>query len=140
MKIYTSDGRKLSERDGVVSFHESVSKEFVQGLNEQAKQAAHGAGKAARSWLRANAPKRTGDYRKDVRFRTQANEVDGYFGSVVYYDKMWPLTHLLEDGHEAYNQYGGPFGNVDPAKPEGHIAKAAEIGKAELERIMGVKL
>lgn len=47
--------------------------------------------------------------------------------ATIYSQKYYPLAHLLENGHETYNQYGGPYRRT-PAHP--HIN---EIGDEVIE-------
>lgn len=127
-----------SDASGAARFFEQFSRGYVAELEDTLKEGMHAAGKASRSWLRSNAPKMSGEYRKDARFRV--SDRDGHHSAVVYFDKMWPLTHLLEDGHKIANQYGSIGGFVHPAKPRHHMASAFDVGKAELEKHLGVKL
>jgi len=105
-------------------------------LDDELKSAIHGGTNKARTWLRGNAPKDSGDYAKD--FRTSFSDEDGHHEGTVYSDKHWQLTHLIEDGHDAYNQYGGPYGYVDPAEPQHHMQKAQEVGTSEIEHRLGL--
>lgn len=91
----------------------------------------------SRTWLRGNAPKDTGDYAGD--FRTSFKDGDGHCEGTVYNDKHWQITHLLEDGHDSWNQYGGPYGEVAPADPEHHMQRAQDVGVTEIKRRLGMR-
>lgn len=47
--------------------------------------------------------------------------------ATIYNQKYYPLAHLLENGHETYNQFGGPYRRT-PAHP--HIL---EVGDEVIE-------
>lgn len=51
---------------------------------------------------------------------------------VVWNEKNWQLTHLLENGHLIVNKSGG----VGWASPHPHIAKAFEQVKSQFEQAM----
>lgn len=68
------------------------------------------AGLAGARALRGVSPVRSGDYAKD--WTAKAEEGRLYSTSTVYNRKEYRLAHLLEKGHAASNQYGGPFGSV----------------------------
>lgn len=55
-------------------------------------------------YLRANSPKRTGDYAKGWRGKKLTNT---FYGSqlIIYNETDWQLTHLLNNGHA--NRDGG---------------------------------
>lgn len=48
---------------------------------------------------------------------------------IVHNKDHYRLTHLLEYGHETYNQYGGPY---NPAKAIPHIYRAEQKAITEL--------
>lgn len=104
-------------------------------LDADLQKAIHAGANKSRTWLRGNAPKDTEDYAKD--FRTVFTDREGHHEGTVYSDKHYPLTHLLEDGHNAHNQYGGPYGFVNPADPDHHMQRAQDVGVAEIERRLG---
>lgn len=105
-------------------------------LGGELRKAVRAGTSKARTWLRGNAPKRTGDYAGD--FRTSFKDGDGHCEGTVYNDKHWQLTHLLEDGHDSKNQYGGSYGEVGPADPEHHMQRAQDVGTAEIKRRLGL--
>ena len=71
----------------------------------------------------ANSP-RSGRYARGWRY---VNEGDNAY---VYNQTDWQLTHLLADGHEKYNRFGGPYGDKTKANP--HIDNAEAFAKREL--------
>lgn len=111
---------------------------FNAELDSELKEAVHAGGKATRTHMRSNSPKRTGAYSRS--WGCDFEDRDGHHEATVSNRKHYQLTHLLEDGHEIHNQYGGSYGRVKPAQPENHIANAAEQGKQKLEQKLGVRL
>lgn len=92
---------------------EEYGTEFHNQINQEAKKNA----KKGVKLLKANSPKRFGDYAK-----SWAVKQEGKIGSeryIVHNKNHYRLTHLLEYGHVTRNQHG-QFGTVK-AKP--HIAK-----------------
>lgn len=118
--------------------HQEIVGDINAELDAELEDVMHDAGKAARSYLRGNSPKDTGAYSRS--WGVSSSDRDGHHEVTVHNRKHYQLTHLLEDGHEAKNQYGGPYGFVDPATPEGHIAKADEAGKRVIAERLGVKV
>lgn len=127
----------LSERDGMTFFsaHQSLLDEINAEIDAELQEAIHAGGKAARSYARSNSPKRSGKYARS--FSLSTNDKDGHHTAVVSNRKFWMLTHLLDDDHKSYNQYGGPYGTVDG---DDHLKRANDAGRREIERILGVKL
>lgn len=104
-------------------------------LDEDLRDAVEEGGKAASAYASANAPKRTGRYRRGFHEETSGSL--GHYESTVR-NKLSPLTHLLTDGHESYNQHGGPYGHVGPASPEGFMDRAFDAGLDAIERRLGI--
>lgn len=93
------------------------------------------AGATSLTYLRGNSPKDTGAYRK--AWKRHTDHADGHHTTTIH-NEIGQLTHLLVDGHDSYNQYGGPYGRVGPAKPEGFVESAYDRGMAALRRRTGV--
>lgn len=130
---------KASDSHGFVTAFSNIADEFTAELDDELKEAMHDTGRVTRAYLRGNSPRDSGDYAKDWRFAT--TDRDGHHEVVVKNEHHYQLTHLLEDGHNIRNEKGGPvLGWVEPAKPDHHIERAYEVGKAELERRLGVRL
>lgn len=127
----------VSERDGMTFFsaHQGILDEVNAELDAELQEAIHAGGKAARSYARANSPRRTGKYARS--FGLDTYDSDGHHTAVVSNRKFWMLTHLLDDDHQSYNQYGGPYGTV---KGDDHLKRANDAGVREIERILGVKI
>ncbi len=120
-----------------VDVHALIVGEVEREEYERLCAAAHDAGIEARRNLRSNSPKLTGDYRKGWLMDTRKG--NGHVEVHVYNRTDWQLAHLLEDGHESHNQYGGPYRRVGPADPEHHIQRASDAGEAVLFRKLGTR-
>lgn len=110
--------------------------ELNEELDEELKDAIHEVGKSTRSDVRANSPKLTGAYSRS--WSCDFSDREGHHEAVVANRRHWQITHLLEDGHEIRNQYGGPYGRVGPADPEHHLQRAQERGLRKLEQLLGI--
>lgn len=122
-----------------ISFAEATIgalEEFNAEKDAEVQEAFHAGGRATRSHLRGNSPKETGAYSRSWSMESQDRE--GHHKVVVRNRRHYQLTHLLEDGHDVKNQYGGPFGHVGPAKPEHHIDEAAKKGAEVIRSKLGV--
>ena len=100
---------------------------YCDKVREAVKEAAKEAAETTARELKASSPKKTkGKGRgKYARGWTVKKQGEGRLVSYVVYNKTMPgLTHTLENGHVARNQYG-TYGRVR-AIP--HIGQAAEAG------------
>ena len=86
------------------------------------------AGNTVKSEVKANAPVRTGQYKKGWAVKKQ-KETSNSLELVVHNKKRYQLTHLLEKGHA---KRGGGRVRAFP-----HIAPAEQAGIRELEE--GIK-
>ena len=94
--------------------------------NEEAlKDSITDACKDGRSYLRANSPKRTGDYAKGWSYKVD-EDVPGSYTGHVYNRSHYQLTHLLENGHVKRN--GGRVAGIS------HIEPAFEQMQADLDK------
>ena len=102
---------------------EQYSQEVQEAVNAAAKEAAE----VTQRQLKANSPKRKGKYARGWRIKKQ--EMADLVSYVVYNGATPGLTHTLEHGHLARNQYG-TYGRVR-AIP--HIGEAADAGIQRFE-------
>lgn len=121
--------------DGLADATASAIGDVNSFLDEELRSAIADAGEASASYLNANAPRDTGAFARSWKHRE--HEDLGHYTSEVYSPRR-SLTHLLTDGHEIYNQHGGPYGHVGPAKPVGFADEARRRGIEALERGLGV--
>lgn len=121
---------------GLAEVSLGVLAEFNEILDDELGTAVHEVGKSTRTDLRSNSPKDTGAYSRS--WGCDFSDKEGHHEAVVANRKHWQITHLLEDGHDTKNQYGGPYGHVDPADPEHHLQRAQERGVRKLEQLLGI--
>lgn len=104
-----------------------VLDEYASELKSQVEAAADATSKNTVKRLKQTSPKKSGDYAKGW----SRKKIEG--GYVVYNRKKPRLTHLLENGHAAANQFGS-LGFRVPAYP--HIRPAADEGIKEFEELI----
>lgn len=104
---------------------EEYSQKVQDALDDAAKEAAE----LTQRQLKANSP--TGKSKRKYRtgWRIKKRELGNLVSYVVYNGTKPGLTHTLENGHLARNQYG-TFGRVRAIK---HIGPAAEAGIQRFE-------
>lgn len=103
-----------------------VLEEFTTAVQVAVDEAVEYCGKGMQKEIKANSPKRTGDYKKGWRCDISENG-RGSKQAVVKNKTDYQLTHLLEKGHK---KRGGK-GRV---KAYVHIAPAAEKWTEEFEK------
>ena len=111
---------------------------IMEGLQEYAdlamddlKAAVKKAGNEAKKDIQANAPVKTGKYKKSWAVKT-TKETSNAMEVVVHSTNRYQLAHLLEFGHAKRN--GGrtrAFPHIAPAE-----ARAAELLEKEVERAL----
>lgn len=101
--------------------------DYVEGAQKALDAAAKEAAELTQRQLKANSPKGRGKYGRGWRIKKQ--ESAGLVSYVVYNGTHPGLTHTLEHGHLARNQYG-TFGRVRAIK---HIEPAADQGIQRFE-------
>lgn len=102
---------------------EEYNSKVQKALDEAAKEAAE----LTQKQLKANSPKKKGKYGRGWRIKKK--ELGNLVSYVVYNGTHPGLTHTLENGHLARNQFG-TFGRVRAIK---HIGPAAEAGIQRFE-------
>ena len=127
-------GKEVGMSERKVSI-EQMAKAVMDGLIEYAglatdvmKDCVTKAGNTVKSEVKANAPVRTGQYKKGWAVKKQ-KETANSLELVVHNKKRYQLTHLLEKGHA---KRGGGRVRAFP-----HIAPAEQAGIRELEE--GIK-
>lgn len=98
--------------------------EYEKLTKETVEKAALQTAKSAVQKLKANSPKKSGEYASGWSSRKQGT------GRVVYNRTKPGLTHLLEKGHATFNKKGGPYKRT-PAHV--HIAPVADEASREFE-------
>ena len=127
-RVDASDG---GIADATISALEDLNDELAKELGAAVKKG----GSAARTYLRGNSPKATGEYAKG--WATRSSESDGHYESVVYNASKPSLTHLLTGGYEKVLWGHRTGGRVGPAQPEGFVEAAYERGMSVIERELG---
>ena len=115
--------------------------DFAKGVDGCLKTASEEAGETAADELHHTSPARTGNYRKSWTFSEKEIKKGKSYRTklVVYNEKYYRLTHLLEKSHRIANKYG----QYGQSRPQPHIATAqknaeekfAKVFKEELGRI-----
>lgn len=114
---------------------DNILKDYVNEVDELTNDTMKKASRNAVKELKTTSAKRSGDYAKDWAVKTE----NGFGKSKIYIvhnRKHYMLTHLLENGHIARNQYG-TYGRVNG---DGHIKDAEQNGINEVISTLEAKL
>lgn len=124
---------KLSQlADEMTKMYKEYSDEVIKAMPEATKKAA----KACVKSLKANAPKKSGEYAGS--FKQKTTESSSSKTEITVYSTLPGLPHLLEFGHAKKNQYGyygvtGAHPHWAPAEDEANKVLEEEITKAAEE-------
>ena len=99
--------------------------EYSELASDSVKTAVKDAAKTVKTEISANAPVRTGKYKKSWTTKT-TDESSNSLHITVHSKNRYQIAHLLEHGHAKRN--GGRVKAIP------HIAPAEEIGVEQLER------
>ena len=131
-------------RDGIeIKFDakelETILDNAFEDVEKGTEKAARETAQEAVAALKATSPKRPGggQYAAGWDYEPAPGVDEGF---VVWNPKHYMLTHLLEKGHQKYNQWGGPWKGGSRTKAIRHIrpVEEAEIPKF-LKRIQDIK-
>lgn len=124
--------------DKLLSTIDITLEDYAKGVDKALKKASEEAGKSAESELRHTSPARTGNYRKSWTYgEKEIKKGKSYrVEMVVYNQKYYRLTHLLEKSHRIANKYGS-YG-MSAAQP--HISVAQKNAEAEFTKVFESEL
>lgn len=107
--------------------------DYAKGVDKVLEEASDEAGKQAEDELHRTSPARTGEYRKSWTYEEKAIRRGKAYRTemVVYNQKYYRLTHLLEKSHRIANKYGSYGRSV----PEPHIAPAQKNAEKTFEKV-----
>lgn len=121
--------------DKLMDAIEITMEDYANGVDECLAKASDEAGKSAENELHRTSPasKHGGDYRKSWTFQEKEIRRGKTFRTemVVYNEKHYRLTHLLEKSHRIVNKYG-EYGKTDP---QPHIAPAQKNAEAKFLKV-----
>ena len=109
---------------------ETVNKillEYGSEIEAGAKISAKTVGKETAKQLKRTSPRRKGNYAESWKSTSQATKF-GSFVTIVFNDKYYRLTHLLEDDHYARNGkivHGNP--HIKPAEEQAILSFEKKI-------------
>ena len=112
----------MGSRNTIESQMADILKEVAANIDEAIEEGLKVAPKLCTQQLRANSPKKSGDYAKGWRIK---RENKGLKTATVYNATMPGLTHLLEKGHVIRNKKG-EYGRA-PAHPHMKPAEEAAV-------------
>ena len=136
--------RKTSIGSGVKWADElmDVLNDFVDDEKQVADRVFHETADDTKKKLQLTSPRRDGsgggDYAKGWEVKIDKAGLNGdSFMYTVCNPKHYRLTHLLERGHQSFNQYGGPYRR---ARAKKHIKKAETFGNELLLQRLRARL
>lgn len=111
---------------------DAIFRDFPNEINNIVDEESERAAKETADRLKSTSPRNKGKYARGWKV---ARDPDSLHGHVVY-NTEYQLTHLLEHGHLAKNQYG-TYGRVPGIE---HIKPAEEAGKMQYELKVRVRI
>lgn len=115
----------MSKTNSVAIQMQELLEEFNEDLQENVEKSAKLTARSCVKKLKSTSPKRTGEYGEYAESWSSKN----VNGSWIVFNKLYQLTHLLENGHVVRNKYG-TFGRAPAIK---HIAPVEAEGIEEFQ-------
>jgi hypothetical protein len=127
--------------DDLLSTVNLTMEDYAKGVDHALAIASDEAGQSAENELHSTSPSHTGNYRKSWTYSEKEIKRGKSYRTelVVYNEKYYRLTHLLEKSHRIANKYGS-YGrstappHIAPAQKNAEI-KFEKVFRQELERI-----
>ena len=115
--------------DKLLSTIDITLEDYAKGVDKALETASDEAGKSAENELHHTSPARTGNYRKSWAYSEKAVKKGKSYRTemVVYNQKYYRLTHLLEKSHRIANKYG----SYGMSKAQPHISVAQKNAEKE---------
>lgn len=115
--------------DKLLSTVDVTLEDYAKGVDKCLVTASDEAGKSAENELHHTSPARTGNYRKSWTYsEKQIKKGKSYRTElVVFNQKYYRLTHLLEKSHRIANKYG----SYGMSKAQPHISVAQKNAEKE---------
>ena len=112
--------------------------DYANGVDKCIQIASEEAGKSAEEELHQTSPSRTGNYRKSWTYDEKAIKKGKAYRTelVVYNQKYYRLTHLLEKSHRIANKYG----SYGKSTPQPHIEPAQKNAETEFVNVFEKEL
>ena len=101
--------------------------EYDRTMKRKVNNSVDVVGKEAVNQLKANSPKKSGDYARGWKLKRERGR-NGINDVVIHNATDWHLTHLLEDGHVVRNKKG-TYGRAPAHK---HIKPVEEYFNSEV--------
>lgn len=119
--------------DKLLSTMDVTLEDYAKGVDKCLAIASEEAGESAENELHHTSPARTGEYRKSWTFKEKEIKKGKSYRTelVVYNEKYYRLTHLLEKSHRIANKYGS-YGN---SKAQPHIAPAQKNAEEKFVKV-----
>lgn len=116
---------------------EITLEDYAHGVDDCLAVASEEAGKSAENELHRTSPERTGNYRKSWTY-TEREVKKGTYRTemVVYNEKYYRLTHLLEKSHRIANKYG----RYGMSKAQPHIEPAQRNAEEKFKKVFEEEL
>jgi len=124
--------------DKLLSTMEITLEDYAKGVDKCLATASEEAGQSAENELHDTSPSRTGEYRKSWTYSEKVIKSGRSYRTemVVYNQKYYRLTHLLEKSHRIANKYGS-YGR---STPQPHIAPAQKNAEEKFEKVFKEEL
>ena len=124
--------------DKFLSTIELTLEDYAKGVDKCLKTASEEAGDSAVNELHTTSPARTGDYRKSWTFKEKEIKRGKSYRTelVVFNEKHYRLTHLLEKSHRIANKYG----SYGMSKAQPHIAPAQKNAEEKFQDVFTKEL
>ena len=116
----------MSKTGSVAVQMENILEDYSKEVKKATDDSIEKVTKESVQKLRNTSPKKSGDYAKGWTKKKIKNR--NGISEVIVHNKLYQLTHLLENGHIVRNKYG-EYGRYNGVK---HIAPVEEWAQSEL--------